>query len=117
MHHRDEIQEKLGGNVVIQGNGEIFIRNNVLSAGFSCLNKHWTDIEKRPNKVILRIFKDQTEEPAFFGTVKTTTKCVRMAKILKREEFFKLTNCIAKNTGAYYTAMNCLQSGNTKEDF
>lgn len=66
--------------------------------------------------MIARIFKDQTEDPAFFGTVKTT-KCVRMAKILKREEFFKLTNCIAENICAYYVAMNCLQSGNTKEDF
>lgn len=67
--------------------------------------------------MITRIFKDQAEEPPFFGTVKTTKKCARVAKILKREEFFKLTNCTAKNTGVYYRTMNCLQSGNTKEAF
>jgi len=82
VHDREEIQEKLGGNV-IQGNGEIFIHHNVLSAGFPCLFKHWTDLEKRPKKVTIRIFKEQTEEPANFGTVKTTKKCVKMAKILK----------------------------------
>lgn len=58
----------------------------------------------------MRNFEDQTEEPAFFGRVKATKKCVRMAKILKKEEFFKLTNCVAKYTCVYYVAMNCLQS-------
>lgn len=32
----------------------------------------------------MRIFKDPTEEPAFFGTVKTSEKCVRVAKMLER---------------------------------
>lgn len=39
VHHSEEIHEKLGGNVVSQGNGEIFIHHIVLSAGFLlCLN-------------------------------------------------------------------------------
>lgn len=66
--------------------------------------------------MITRIFKGETEEPAFFGTVKTKS-VLGWQKSWNREEFFKLTNCIAKNMCAYYVAMNCLQSGNTKEDF